>query len=157
MARGTCGETHFWPFFDPLYNPEWGISRGFKDGASTWPQTASKRAQNAFLSTPHGRGLSLKKHVLGHFSTPFRSQNGPLEGLLGPNIASKRSMTGSKQPENVSSTTPNSLGSFWAKTQFWPFSDPFWNHFGVILHLQGRLLTVLGPNHTIYGRKTGKP
>ena len=48
------------------------------NGASKWPQTAPKRAQNACLSTQDGPGSSLKKHAFSHFWTPFRSQNGPL-------------------------------------------------------------------------------
>ena len=79
------------------------------------------------------RAIFAKKHLFGPFLTHFQFQNGPFEGLLGPNSASKRSKTGSKQPENVSLSAPNGLGSFLEIPSSGPFqthSGPIWGHLG---------------------------
>ena len=130
VVRVPCREPHLGPFLDPLLIPKWGgVFQGGSgpSGASEWPQTASRRARNARSSVIPG-----KKKCFPPFLTPYRSQKGPSEGLLGPSRASERSESGSEQSENVSLTTPNGLGSFLAKTQFRPFSDPFRSHFGAI-------------------------
>ena len=62
---------------------------------------------------------------------------------MGPNSASKRSKTGSKQPESVSLSSPNHLGSFLEKIVF----SHFQTRFGPIL---GRFW---GPNNTVDGAK----
>ena len=68
-----------------------------------------KTGSECVFEHPKWSESSLKKHV---FLTPFGSQNGPLEGLLGAKqwLKTVRPKTGSKQPENMSST-PNGLGS----------------------------------------------
>ena len=66
------------------------------------------------------------------FETPFRFQNGPLEGLLGPNSASKPSKTRLKQPENVFLSAPNGLGSFMEKHSISAILDPIWDQLGPV-------------------------
>ena len=119
------------PLFDPLLIPKRGISRGF--GAKR-PQTASKRARNACLSTPDGPGSALKKHVVGHALTPSRSQNGPFEGLFGGQQSLQTVQNVVKTARDVSLIAPNGLASWWATLnlgRFQTHSGAIWAHLEV--------------------------
>ena len=145
VRRVTCGQTHFWPFFDPLSIPKWGISRGLGANWSLRMATNSLKAGTECVSEhPSGPGASLENTFLAFFDLfgPFE------EGLLGPNGASKRSKTGSKRPENVSLSTSNGPGSFLGGNQCRPFPD----HFPRVL---GPFWGQITPD-TVDGLKTGK-
>ena len=123
MVRVTCGRTHFWTFFDPLLIPEWGISKGFGGKWSLKMATNSPETGLGCTFEHHKRSRLIfeKTRFQPSFQWPFRSQNGPFEGLSGPNSASKRSEMGSKQPENVSWSTSNGPGSSLEKLNFGHF------------------------------------
>ena len=100
--QGHLRENIFLALFRPPFDPKMGYLKGC---GAEW---SLKMATNSLKM-----GLECALDVFGHFWTPFRSPNGPFEGLLGTD-----------QPENVSSSTPRGLGRFvFGKTQFRPVSD----------------------------------
>ena len=133
----------FWPLFDPFLIPQWGISEGGlgPNGASKWPRTASKRAQNACLSTPtpEWSRVLLENHVLGLFFDPLSV---PKWATGRPVGATKGPFNGPKQGQNSPKMGP---GSFWESLNFGRFRS----HFGPILGPFGAVfVAVSGPHQT---------
>ena len=56
---------------------------------------------------------------------------GRLKAFWGQAVSSKWSKTGSKQPEQLSLSTPSGLGSFGGETPWQPFADPCWGCVGL--------------------------
>ena len=83
-GQGPLQENTFRAIFDPLLIPKLGHFKGGSlgpNGASKWPQTASKRAQSACPSTPNGPGTLLEKNLkFFHFHSHFRPISGPSGG-----------------------------------------------------------------------------
>ena len=73
VARVTCKETHFWPFFDLLLIPKWGITRDFR---ATWSLEMAKKSPRTGLECvfehPNWSKVTFKKTrfrpFLDHFS-----------------------------------------------------------------------------------------
>ena len=105
-----------------------------RNGASKWPQTASKRARNECRSTPNGpEGPLWEKRACGlFFGPPFGPKMGRLEGPCGaercrPTVrngaetARKRVFGHPQRSRAVAGGTPSRLR---------PFPDPFRGHLG---------------------------